>query len=150
MTHRPVFLHPGHVFVSADPARVTTILGSCVSVCVYDARRRVGGLNHFLLPHRVGEQSSPRFGSAAVGQLLRSVLALGCHRADLRAKVYGGASVIPPHEGRAVPIGAQNAHIALELLQSEQVRVVDEDLGGSRGRKLIFRTDDGEADVVLL
>lgn len=150
MTHRAVFLHPGHVFVSDAPARVTTILGSCVSVCLYDARRRVGGLNHFLLPHRVGEQSSPRFGSAAVGQLLQSVLALGGRRSDLRARVYGGANVIGPREGRTLPIGTQNAHVALELLEREKVRVVDEHLGGSRGRKLVFRTDDGEADVILL
>ena len=48
---RTVYLHPGQVFVSPDPTEVTTILGSCVAVCVFDPVLRLGGTNHYLLPH---------------------------------------------------------------------------------------------------
>ena len=54
VTRSAVYLHPGQVFVSPDPAVVTTILGSCVAVCVFDPVLRVGGTNHYLLPHWVG------------------------------------------------------------------------------------------------
>ena len=45
------YLHAGHMVMSREPCRVTTVLGSCVAVGLWDPSSGVGGVNHFLLPH---------------------------------------------------------------------------------------------------
>ena len=63
---RGVYLHPGQLVVSAAPCSVSTILGSCVAVCVWDEETGIGGMNHFLLPNFAGRGlSSARFGNVA-------------------------------------------------------------------------------------
>lgn len=143
-----VYLHPGQIFVSREPHRVTTILGSCVSVCMWDDSTGVGGLNHFLLPHWAGEgHSSPRFGNVAMRMLVEGLLALGARRSRLRAKVFGGACVMEAFLARAQHLGAKNVEIAERILDEEAVEVVARDVGGERGRKLIFETSGGSAWV---
>lgn len=147
---RSIYLHPGKIYAGAEPAVVTTILGSCVAVCLWDAGRGVGGINHYLLPHwAAGSEATARYGNVALRALLDRVVALGARRDALQAKVFGGACVLDafrPGQG-ATHLGERNSELAVHFLASESIRVVASDVGGSRGRKLIFRTDDGTALV---
>jgi chemotaxis protein CheD len=145
-----VYLLPGELVVVGGeaPRTLMTILGSCVSVCVWDRRGRGGGMNHFLLPRRgPGAPRSGRHGDAAVALLVSKVLTLGADRRDLRAKLFGGAHVLSsvPMGGRT--LGDQNVQVAIAALQEEGVQIVSEDVGGTRGRKLAFNTVDGTALV---
>ncbi len=141
-----VYLHPGQVFASAEPATVTTVLGSCVSVCLFDPSAQLGGINHYLLPHWVGNgTSSPRFGNVAMETLFEGILALGARKGELRAKVFGGACVLGAFQRRERHLGEQNVDRALRFLLEAGVPVVAQDTGGQRGRKLVFRTGDGAA-----
>src|SRR5690349_21671027 len=72
------FLLPGQMFVSEKPATVTTILGSCVALCMWDAKLGVGGVNHYVLPDAPDAQLNMRYGTAANETLLKKLLALGC------------------------------------------------------------------------
>jgi chemotaxis receptor (MCP) glutamine deamidase CheD len=91
-----VFLSPGTLHCAAASSRVTTILGSCVAVCLWDSRQRLGGMNHFVLPRRRGDNApSQRFGDVAIVTLVEQMLWLGCRIASLRAKLFGGAAVLP-------------------------------------------------------
>jgi chemotaxis protein CheD len=152
--HRPtrtdVYLHPGQLFVSSDPSAVTTILGSCVAICLWDPLLRQGGANHYLLPQCVGTGlSSPRFGNVAVQCLIDGILALGSQKHNLRAKVFGGACVIEAF-AQGGHLGTKNADLGLRILREEGIPVVAEDVGGRRGRKVIFHTDSGLALVRLI
>lgn len=138
-----VYLAPGRMFASAEAVRVTTILGSCVAVCLWDSEARVGGINHFLLPE--GVPASPRFGASAVPLLVTSVLEQGARRAELRARVIGGACVIDAF--RATPLGTRNVEMARSRLQAELIPIVGEDVGGDVGRKLVFEVQTGETLV---
>jgi len=142
---RNVYLHPGQVFASGEGALVTTVLGSCVSVCLWDPASRVGGMNHYVLPRLVAsDAASPRFADVAMRELVQQVLHHGARRATLEAKVFGGACLSPGPGGRGKPhLGEQNVSRALAVLQDERIRVVAADTGGGRGRKLMFSTDDG-------
>ena len=167
------YLHAGHLFVSATPCRVSTILGSCVSVALFDPVAQVGGLNHFLLPQGP-ENTAPsaRFGQTAVPWLIQALVAAGASRRQLQAKVFGGACVlrafrsepslrVTRHAGSdslgsvSVPalragggnLGQKNVQTARTLLLAEGIPVVAEDVDGERGRKLIFQTHDGSAWV---
>ncbi len=145
---RAVYLHPGQIEVSAEPTRATTILGSCVAVCLWDPKLRLGGVNHYLLPDWVGNGvSSGRFGNVAIERLIEKVLGLGSRKQDLRAKVFGGACVLEAFRGKSEHLGTKNVEVARTLLRQHGIRVVAEDVEGQRGRKLIFHTDTGAALV---
>ncbi len=138
------YVFPGRLFVTAEPYAITTILGSCVAVCLWDPILRAGGVNHFLLPHWAGPgQSSARFGNQAMEQLTEETLALGSRRRDLQAKVFGGAHVLDQPQGDGRHLGTRNVEVAHQVLAREGIPVVAEDVGGKGGRKVIFHTIDG-------
>jgi len=143
-----IYLHPGQLHASAEGCAVSTILGSCVALCLWDPTARVGGINHFLLPIWVGEgQASARFGNVAVRNLIDKVLSLGGQKPRLRAKLFGGACVIEAFRERENHLGTKNVQVAEELLEQAGIPLVGRDVGGCRGRKLIFHTDNGTAWV---
>lgn len=150
--NRPsIYLYPGAVFVSDTPASVTTILGSCVAVCMWDAALGIGGANHFLLPYSGDEEElSLRFGDVAVEHLIDRLISLGCSRNNLQAKLFGGANVIKAFSSADDLLGLQNAESARESLAKFGIPIIKQDVGGSQGRKLIFHIDNGRAWVKRL
>ena len=141
-----VYLHAGQLHVASAPTAITTVLGSCVSVCLYDPVAKIGGMNHYLLPLHVERDRSPRFGTVAVPALVEAVVKAGGTRNALVAKVFGGASVIGSL-GKGRRLGDENAALALRLLEEAGIPVLDQDVGGQRGRKLVFIVDEGTAWV---
>jgi chemotaxis protein CheD len=140
------YLHPGQRFVSAQSYVVTTILGSCVSVCLWDAVARVGAMNHFLLPFTTAaDQVASRFGNLAVPDLISAIETAGAAHARLQAKVFGGARILEPFRQRENHLGAENVEVARQMLKAAGVPIVGEDIGGQKARKLIFQTDNGAA-----
>lgn len=145
----PVYLHAGQLHAAATPTAITTVLGSCVAVCLHDPVARVGGMNHFLLPHHADHAPSARFGAVAIPGLVDALVKAGASRGGLVAKIFGGASVIGAL-GQRRPLGAENVHLAEQLLGEARIPVLDRDVGGVRGRKLVLFTDEGTAWVRLL
>jgi chemotaxis protein CheD len=147
-TTEMVYLHPGRMFAAAHRCTITTVLGSCVSVCLYDVETGVGGANHYVLPHAGGKANEPlRCGPSAILALIDSVLTLGARRSRLVAKVYGGAHVLKAMTVERWHLGAANVEIARSVLRAERIPVHDMHVGGLRGRKLQFATADGAAWV---
>jgi chemotaxis protein CheD len=120
---------------------ITTVLGSCVSVCLWDPQTALGGINHFILPQG-GAIPSARYGNHALVMLLARVLEIGAQQETLLACVFGGASVMP---GEAVgpTLGSRNAAEAFDFLERNEIAVLRHDVEGRQGRKLTFRTADG-------
>ncbi len=122
-----------------------TVLGSCVAVCLWDPEAGVGGVNHYLLPQGIGRgMSALRYGSLAIPELIRRVLAIGALPSRMRAKVFGGACLNGEGVGR---LSTENIEIARARLAQVQIPIVAEDIGGQVGRKLVFRIPDGDAWV---
>ncbi|HEX7191696.1 MAG TPA: chemotaxis protein CheD [Thermoanaerobaculia bacterium] len=137
------FLQPGQLVIATDPMQVTTILGSCVAVCLFDATKRIGGINHFMLPFAGGHTtSSPRFGDVAMNELLNGLRNAGARLPLIRARVFGGASMFQDLKMNA-SLGQKNVELALDFLARFSITVVEIDTGGNRGRKVIYRTDEG-------
>ncbi len=141
-----VFLSPGTLHCATLPSRVTTILGSCVAVCLWDSRLRLAGINHYLLPHRHGADPSLRFGDTAIEALLREMQLLGCQRASLQAKLFGGAAVLPSASG-GDPVGDQNVRVALDMLCRHGVPVMARVTGGRSGMLIRLFTETGDVMV---
>ncbi len=146
-----VYLHPGELLATSRAAEIKTILGSCISVCLWDGERGIGGMNHYLLPHGASSSPNPgRFGSSAIPRLIAAMLEQGARASRLQAKVFGGASMIAGVEPRAGHVGVQNARLATELLGRAGIPVISSDVGGAHGRKVVFRTDDGSVALWAL
>ena len=148
---RSVYLHPGNLMVSNTPCQVETLLGSCVAVGVWDSETGVGGMNHFLLPTIAGAAvASPKFGNVAMERLLARVIAAGGRPHALKARIFGGASVLQALRGISGQLGRSNVDLARKLLLDAGIRVVSSDVEGERGRKVTFRTHDGAMTVRML
>ena len=145
---RLVYLYPGDLAVSREPATLNTVVGSCVAVFLWDARRKQGGMNHYLLPRApAGSDLSPRFGDSAIVLLIERLVRLGSEQADLVAKVFGGAHVLGQGARERHHLGMQNTEVAIESLRAARIPVLASDLNGTRGRRVVAHTMDGSAWV---
>lgn len=145
---RLVFLKPGQIVVSSEPVLVTTLLGSCVAVTMFSLRLRLGAICHAQLP---GAEQDPddakrrqtgKYVESAIGAMLERLGRRGVLRGELEVKVFGGSDMFDAH-GKLRSIGRQNSETALKVLARESLRVAKQDLGGERGRKIIFHTHTG-------
>jgi chemotaxis protein CheD len=139
------YLFPCTIFVHREEHLVSTVLGSCVAVCLQDRGLAMGGINHFMLPLWNGDGlATPKYGNIAMENLIRTMAARGCQRQRLTAKVFGGANVIGSGPGPgAFTVGARNIEIAWALLEQEGIPITASDVGGDFGRKIIFNTHTG-------
>jgi chemotaxis protein CheD len=144
------YVAPGHIFVSAAPAAATTILGSCIAVCLWEPRLRLGGMNHFMLPQFANAGVvSPRFGNVAMEQLLERMRAAGARPGLLQARVFGGSCMFEQMRGPE-HLGEKNAHLALDFLHARAIEIVELSVGGSRGRRVTYHTDEGTSCLKLI
>jgi chemotaxis protein CheD len=140
------FLYPGQVFVSREPITISTILGSCAAICLWDRHKKAGGMNHYLLPEGQGEGPNRfRYGNVANPELLRQVLALGCEVKYLQAKVFGGSSAFGKDPLQS--LGSRNVQLAEEFLRSAGIPVMEKDVSGKHGRRLVFQISDGVTTI---
>jgi chemotaxis protein CheD len=140
---------PGeHEITAAKDEIVATVLGSCISVCMRDPTAGVGGLNHFLLPKNNGAADAgagERYGDTAMEVLINGLLKRGAKRANLEAKVFGGARVLSG--ATMLAIGDGNIAFVTEFLNREGIRVVSKDVGGTRSRRIHYQPSTGRAWV---
>lgn len=143
---RQILLEPGGLFCSAEPVVIRTVLGSCVAVCLVDRHCRAGGMNHYVLPSSPNAPSSLRYGAVAIEELILWMNRLGCATVDLRAKVFGGAAVLPFGAGEDT-VGDKNVAIALDVLRRRSIPVVARRTGGESGLLIRLYTAAGEVMV---
>lgn len=143
---------PGQYHAAREGA-ITTVLGSCVSTCLWDPVERIGGMNHFMLP---GDTASPnsawaasaRFGVYAMEVLINDMIRLGADRRRLVAKVFGGAQLLAGFD--RLDVGAKNSEFVLEFLRVEGIRVLAQDLLDVCPRKVHFFIGSGKVQVKRL
>jgi chemotaxis protein CheD len=138
-----VYLQPGDLHVGLSPCRVTTIVGSCVAVCIHDAQAGLGGLNHYLLPYNLNSGEELRYGAVAIPRLVSELLRLGARKERLVAKVFGGACMLPALRDRAEHLGSRNVQLAYRLLAEHRIPIVARDVEGDRARKVVYQTGSG-------
>jgi len=134
------YLMPGYIFVSEKPFLIQTVLGSCVSVCIWDAVNHFGGMNHYIFSKPFRNEMNGKFGTVSIQHMLKLVYSMGSSTKDLRAHILGGG-----HKKFSDPsIGENNWKVAEEILGREGVTILTRDTGGETGRKVIFNNRSGE------
>jgi chemotaxis protein CheD len=139
------YLSPGHIYLSHEPALVSTVVGSCVAVSLWDSRKGYGGMAHFLYPFTGDRQrATAKYGNVAIKCLVSMFLDLGVPEKNLRAQIFGGALTAPAD---SIRIAKENVQAARKVLRSHRIQIVSEDTGGKMGRKIVYNTQRNEAIV---
>jgi chemotaxis protein CheD len=118
-----------------DNLPISTLLGSCVAVMLYDNVMRIKGMNHFLLPSSCARGESCRFGLYAMEAMLNEMYKLGCNKKNISAKIAGGATIL---RNFSESIGEKNVMFARTFCRSENIRVVAESVLGNNGRVVML------------
>lgn len=129
-----------------SPTVISAVLGSGVSVCLYDRKRKVGGMNSFQFPLILEKgKTTTRFGNVAVWTLIHMMVEDGSKIKNLEAQIFGGAH---NPELSSQNMGHENIRIARRILAREKIAVTSEDIGGSKGRKIVYSTHTNEVAVL--
>jgi chemotaxis protein CheD len=142
-----IFLNPGEFHFGEGRTRISTLLGSCVSITLWHPRRRIGGMCHYMLTERQRPAQAPldgRFGSEAFELFLQHVAAAGTRPSEYQAKLFGGANMLQGSDGEQMDIGSRNIEHGRALLASRHIALMAEHVGGNGRRKLHFDVWSGD------
>lgn len=144
-----IILQPGEYHASDQSSIISTVLGSCIAVCLIDQVNKIGGMNHFMLPGNVekkpfySDDASGKYGINAMDLLIGSLQKAGGERRHLVAKVFGGGNVL---NFRATDgnVPKQNIEFTWNFLRMEGIKVISDNVGGKYGRKVLLFPDTGK------
>jgi chemotaxis protein CheD len=141
---------PGQFIITTAPALISTVLGSCVSVCLWDKQNHTSGMNHYLLPGiPADDPGNSNRGLSAIRMLIRSMLNRKVSIENMEAKVFGGCNSLYRNLD-LYKVGERNITMAFEVLQEFNIRVIAHSTGGEYGRKIVFNTSTGKVRMRLL
>lgn len=136
-----------HVARGDAALSMTTVLGSCIAVSMFDPQARAGGMNHFLLAQGSGANAaSASYGVNAMELLINGLLKLGAERSRLRAHVHGGARMI----AGLSDVGAKNVDFARRFLRDEGIAIATQSTGGTSARRVTFWPADARVEEIMV
>jgi chemotaxis protein CheD len=137
------YLLPGELIVTTEPMKISTVLGSCVAVCMYDRELKVGGMNHYMMPYfRKEDTLLLKYGDTSLNELLNKMLHAGARKNKIVVRIYGGASVLRI-ENSTINVAEKNIAVANDFMKKHNLFVNSVEVGGYKGRKVIFDTHAG-------
>jgi chemotaxis protein CheD len=148
-----VYLQPGEIFISDKPVVVKTVLGSCISVTMFNSRLRLGAICHGLLPEcdkmngcNCDSDEAIRYVDCSIINMLEQFHSFGILNGEIEVKMFGGADMFKPIRGKPnrMNVGKQNIKAAFKVMGDANLRLIASDIGGPSGRALIFVPNTGE------
>ncbi len=150
-----IYLKPGEICITGDPSMIETVLGSCVSVTMFDRRSGVSMICHCLLPQCKNEipcdgdcSEGFKYVDCSILRMIKKFDSYDIMRSDIEVKVFGGADMFAV--GKSISIGKQNIETALKIIERERLNLLASDIGGTQGRKIYFNTNTGEVHLKRL
>lgn len=142
-----IFLQPGDYWFGGADTRIRTLLGSCVAITLWNAKRKLGAMCHIMLPDRGSEKNAEplngRYAAEAVALMLKDIKHAGCRPADFEAKLFGGGSMLPSKTiGMLLP--ERNIEAARQLIRQTGWNLIAEHIGGQGHRQLRFDIATGD------
>ncbi|WP_446897257.1 chemotaxis protein CheD [Clostridium sp. LBM24168] len=133
---------------ASSPDVIMTIgLGSCIGIAMYDRAKSIGGLAHIMLPDSTqfsAVKNPMKFADLAIPMLIEKLEKLGVKKRNLEAKIAGGASMFNfSDKSMVMDIGNRNGKSVKVALEKYSIPILAEDLGGNKGRTMIFDTSSG-------
>ncbi len=125
------------VVEDSDNIAFKTLLGSCVAIMFYDKKKKIKGMNHFLLPATENSNEDMKYGLYSVEAMLNEMYKLGCTKANMAAKISGGADIMNIGS-TAKSIGHRNVEFAHTFCRSEGFRIISDHTRGNDGRVILM------------
>lgn len=145
-----VFLLPGEYHITKQPKFLVTLLGSCVAVCLANTVNGSAAMNHYMREANPNPNTDVgKFGDTSIKYIIESLFALDPNPSNYRAKIFGGGAVVG-HLGLGVGIGQANVIKAKEVLAEYGIRIVEEHVGGTQGRKIYFDSSTFDVQVKMI
>ena len=161
MNNDHYFLQPGYIIMPEKAVNISTVTGSSVSVSVFDKKHKIAGMNNFQLPFMEAKgKTTALYGNIATITLIKMILSHELFNSSseplsklsyrsrikhLEAQIFGGAY---NNQKSDLDIGKQNIETARKILQRYKIPIISEDIGGAKGRKIVFNTSTNEAAVL--
>lgn len=142
-----VVLGPGDFHFGGGHTRISTLLGSCVSITLWHPRRRIGGMCHYMMCERQRPAGTPldgRYANEAFALFLQEVEKAGTRACEYQAKLFGGGNMFIGGKSGSLDIGPRNIEHGRKLLATEHIALIAEHVGGSGRRKLHFDVWSGD------
>ena len=149
MAQKRIFVLPGEIALTKQPALISTLLGSCVAICLYNKRMKFGGMNHFMLPTGKVKSMAGKYGDYSSHKLIDSMLRIDQSKGNLVAHVYGGGAVVG-HLSSGFDIGKRNIQVALAVLNEYGIPISKQRTGGTSGVKVFFDNYTGNVEIRLI
>jgi chemotaxis protein CheD len=129
----------GEYVVVEGSRKISTIgLGSCIGTVVYDAEHKISAMSHIMLPSRLNPQDKiGKYADTALPAMINEMVQKGALKPYMKAKLAGGASLFDFKDDH-LKIGDRNAEAVEQVLSSQNIQIVGKDVGGDRGRTIIF------------
>jgi len=146
-------LYPGEILVSKKNLIINTVLGSCVAVCFWDEKRKIGGMNHIMLPiSPEGEFVTSRYGNVATFLLYEMIIKAGSNKHMIQTRIFGGASSLGKNntEKSVLEVGMKNIEVTERVLKKLNLKIDSKDVGGHIGRKISFDLWTGKIKMSYL
>ena len=124
---------------------ITYALGSCIGICLYDQKIKLGALVHIMLPLNMeaGRKNTMKYADTGIRETLKMMEAKGASRTRITAKIAGGAKMFEVSGGSLGNIGQRNIESVHLNLKKEGIKLLKEDVGGSVARTLLFDVSNG-------
>ena len=128
---------------------ITYALGSCIGICLYDQKIRLGALIHIMLPLNMepGRKNTMKYADTGIRETLKIMESKGALRSRITAKIAGGAKMFEVSGGSLGNIGQRNIESVRAHLKREGIQLLKEDVGGSVARTLLFDPSNGLACI---
>lgn len=146
-----VTIYPGEFYASQGEEIISTLLGSCVAVCLHDPTTNISGMNHYMLEGKLTNlitltKSSDKHAFQSISRLIGDMCKLGCGRTSLQAKIFGGGKVLQT-ENDIHTVPQDNIRAAKIILEMEDIPIVQEETGGKFTRKVLMEVATGKTFV---
>lgn len=124
---------------------ITYALGSCIGICLYDQKIKLGALIHIMLPLNMepGRKNTMKYADTGIRETLKMMEAKGASRSRITAKIAGGAKMFEIKGGSLSNIGQRNIESVHNTLKREGIKLLQEDVGGTVARTLLFDVSTG-------
>ncbi len=139
-----IFISPGRICFSEEERLLCAVTGSGVAISIFDKKRKCGGMCYYIRPIRKSSaDTSTQYACPSIIGLLNMLLSTGSKLQSLKAQLHGGADNIKA-KGHITGLGSQNVNAGREILALKKIKIDDEGIGGTHGRKIVFNTKSGE------
>ncbi|HPN30518.1 MAG TPA: chemotaxis protein CheD [bacterium] len=145
----------GMIKTGKAPDKLSTVLGSCIGLTLYDRVKKVGMLAHIMLPESnegnketENFETAGKFADVALKNMLKQLSIQRMELKNLEAKIVGGSKMFEiKRKNEICNIGKRNEEAVKKILNDNHIKIAAEDTGGNIGRKITFSLETGKVEV---